>query len=107
MSFKFLVKSLVLGSLSGQIRRGASSVIPLDNVPFDEDGADELNMDIMLFAFGTLVVVYIVICIVYFLTKQIATRLITAYYNEHGPNVKGYLCSTITTKTRRTSTADG
>ncbi|CAI4048782.1 hypothetical protein N7582_004473 [Saccharomyces uvarum] len=86
MSFKFLVKSLVLGSLSGQIRRGASSVIPLDNVPFDEDGADELNMDIMLFAFGTLVVVYIVICIVYFLTKQIATRLITAYYNEHGPS---------------------
>lgn len=39
----------------------------------------------MLFAFGTLIVVYIVICIVYFFTKQIATRLITAYYNEHGP----------------------
>ncbi|CAI4048539.1 Ear1p SKDI_13G3010 [Saccharomyces kudriavzevii IFO 1802] len=85
MSFKFLIESLVLGSVGGQIRCGMSSVIPRDDVSYGGDDADELNMDIMLFAFGTLVVVYIIICIVYFFTKQIATRLITAYYSEHGP----------------------
>ncbi|CAI4642830.1 Protein EAR1 [Saccharomyces cerevisiae] len=85
MSFKFLIESLLLGSISGQIRCGRSSVIPRGDVSYGGDDTDELNMDIMLFAFGTLIVVYIVICIVYFFTKQIATRLITAYYNEHGP----------------------
>ena len=85
MSFKFLIESLLLGSISGQIRCGRSSVIPSGDVSYGGDDTDELNMDIMLFAFGTLIVVYIVICIVYFFTKQIATRLITAYYNEHGP----------------------
>ncbi|AJS68152.1 Ear1p [Saccharomyces cerevisiae YJM470] len=85
MSFKFLIESLLLGSISGQIRCGRSSVIPRGGVSYGGDDTDELNMDIMLFAFGTLIVVYIVICIVYFFTKQIATRLITAYYNEHGP----------------------
>ena len=85
MSFKFLIESLLLGSISGQILCGRSSVIPRGDVSYGGDDTDELNMDIMLFAFGTLIVVYIVICIVYFFTKQIATRLITAYYNEHGP----------------------
>ncbi|QHS75441.1 Ear1p [Saccharomyces paradoxus] len=85
MSFKFLIESLIFGSISGHVRCGRSSVIPRDDVSYGEDDADELNMDIMLFAFGTLIVVYIVICVVYFFTKQIATRLITAYYNEHGP----------------------
>lgn len=85
MSFKFLIESLLLGSISGQILCGRSSVIPRGDVSYGGDDTDELNMDIMLFAFGTLIVVYIVICIVYFFTKQIATRLITTYYNEHGP----------------------
>lgn len=85
MTFKFLIESLIFGSISGHVRCGRSSVIPRDDVSYGEDDADELNMDIMLFAFGALIVVYILICIVYFFTKQIATRLINAYYNEHGP----------------------
>ncbi|EJS44212.1 YMR171C [Saccharomyces arboricola H-6] len=86
MPFTFLIESLVIGSITGQIRRGTSSIIPRDDVSFGGDESDEINMDIMLFAFGTLVIVYIIICIIYFFTKQIATRLVTAYYNEHGPS---------------------